>query len=239
MFVTELLYLKDSYIKETKSKVLYYDKSKLILDKTIFYPGGGGLEKDNGIIINSKNFGVELKDIKKEDNYIVHFVDGEFSKGETVTLKLNWEKRYRIMKLHTASHVVSSLFYKKHGALITGNHITSEKARIDLNLKEFSKKLVEEIIEKANEIFSQDIEVKIYYLPKEKALEIPEIVKLAKKTPPNIETWRIVEIPGIDIQADGGVHVKNVKEVGKIKLLKMENKGKNNRRIYFTLSENE
>ena len=237
MFTTELLYLNDSYLKETQAKVLSYKDSQLILDKTIFYPGGGGLEKDDGIILNSRNFGVEIKDLKKDGNIIIHFVDGEFKEGETVILRLNWEKRYRIMRLHTAAHVISSLFYKKFNALITGNHIAAEKARVDLNLKDFSRELVEEVFKEANEIFKQDIELKIYYLPREEALKIPEIVKLAKKMPPSIETWRIVEIPGIDIQADGGVHVKNVNEVKEVQLLKTENKGKNNRRIYFTLND--
>ncbi len=139
------------------------------------------------------------------------------------------------MRMHTAAHVLASIFYKDYNAKITGNQLEEQKTRFDFSIEDFDREKMEKAIEKANNYLSKDIEVKVYYLPREEALKNPEMVKLANALPPNIDPLRIVEIPSIDIQADGGTHVKNLKEVGKIKLLKLENKGKNNKRIYFAL----
>jgi Ser-tRNA(Ala) deacylase AlaX len=139
------------------------------------------------------------------------------------------------MRSHTAAHVFASLLCRGTGALVTGNQIEEEKVRFDFNLKEYNPEIIRDYVEKANELFRKDIPVKWYSLPREEALKIPEIIKMARATPPNISSLRIVEIVGVDKQADGGTHVRNLKEVGQIRLLKTKNKGKFNRRIYFTL----
>jgi len=140
------------------------------------------------------------------------------------------------MKLHTAAHIISAILYKEYGTLITGGNISEEYARDDFNLpSENWKEIVNDTIKKANSIVEEGRNVKIYFLKREEAFKIPGIVKLAEKMPPNVDILRIVEIEGIDIQADGGPHVKNTKEIGRIKLIKAENKGKNNRRIYYTV----
>ncbi|MEM4139174.1 MAG: alanyl-tRNA editing protein, partial [Sulfolobaceae archaeon] len=157
----------------------------------------------------------------------------KIEEGSEVIGKIDWEKRYRIMRLHTASHIIAAIAFNKYGALITGGHITAEYAKDDFNLDE-KEKLID-IIEQANEIAKRGIEVKIYFLPREEALKIPGIVKLAERNPPNLPIWRIVEIPGIDIQADGGPHVKNTSEIGEIVLLKIENKGKGRKRVYYNV----
>ena len=138
-----------------------------------------------------------------------------------------------MMRLHTASHIVAALAYSKFGALITGGHISPEQAKDDFNVE--NKDTLIELINEANEIVKKGIELKIYFLPREEALMIPAIVKLAGRNPPQIPIWRIVEIPGIDIQADGGPHVNNTKEIGEIVLLKVENKGKGRKRVYYTV----
>ncbi|NPA22022.1 MAG: alanyl-tRNA editing protein [Candidatus Micrarchaeota archaeon] len=229
--MTEPLYLKDSYLKECEATVVKVDGNKVILDKTIFYPRGGGQPHDTGYINDAK-----VIEVKKENGEIVHVVEGSPPKeGEKVRCKLDWERRYKLMRMHTAAHVLASVFYKDYGAKITGNQLGEEKTRFDFNVPDFNRELLEEAVQKANTLLQQDLELKIYELPREEALKIPEIVKLAGALPPSLERLRIVEIPGIDIQADGGTHVRNLREVGQIKILKMENKGKNNRRIYFTL----
>jgi misacylated tRNA(Ala) deacylase len=124
---------------------------------------------------------------------------------------------------------------KELDVLITGNQLGTEKTRFDFSMEEFDREKFDEIVEKANDLLSQDLELKVYELPREEAMEIPGVVKLANALPPSIKVLRIVEIPGIDVQADGGTHVRNLNEVGKISILKLENKGKANRRIYFTL----
>jgi Ser-tRNA(Ala) deacylase AlaX len=139
------------------------------------------------------------------------------------------------MRSHTAAHVFASLICRETGALVTGNQIEEDKIRFDFNLKEFDREIICEYVEEVNKLFRKNIPVKWYSLPREEALKIPEVIKMAKATPPNISSLRIVEIVGVDKQADGGTHVRNLKEVGQIRLLKTMNKGKFNRRVYFTL----
>jgi len=121
----------------------------------------------------------------------------------------------------------------EYGGIITGNQIEEDKVRFDFNFEKFDRAIFDNCVIKANETLKQDIELKIYVLPRDDAMKIPGVVKLAVALPPQISELRIVEIPGVDTQADGGTHVKNLKECGQIELIKLENKGKDNRRIYF------
>ncbi|ACP35778.1 Threonyl/alanyl tRNA synthetase SAD [Sulfolobus islandicus Y.G.57.14] len=234
--MTEELYLKDSYIKEFEGRVVKIEDSYVMLDKTAFYPGGGGLENDTGFLINERGEKINVIEAKRGENgEILHKIDqnASLNVGDKVIGKINWERRYRMMRLHTASHIVAALAYSKFGALITGGHISPEQAKDDFNVE--NKDTLIELINEANEIVKKGIELKIYFLPREEALMIPAIVKLAGRNPPQIPIWRIVEIPGIDIQADGGPHVNNTKEIGEIVLLKVENKGKGRKRVYYTV----
>jgi misacylated tRNA(Ala) deacylase len=231
---TEELYLKDSYIKEFEAKVTKVNGNEVILDKTAFYPGGGGLENDVGKLIKNNGETINVKEVKRQEDEIAHIIEGgELREGDNVKGVIDWDRRYKMMRLHTASHVMAAVAYSQFNALITGGHISPEYAKDDFNLE--NKDLIPQIVEKANEILSKGIEVKVYFLPREEALKIPGIVKLAERNPPSIPIWRIVEIPGIDIQADGGPHVKNTSEVGKIRIIKIENRGKNRKRVYYTV----
>ena len=139
------------------------------------------------------------------------------------------------MRMHTAGHLLSSIFYSKANCRITGNQIEIEKSRMDFNLDSFDRSTIEGYVNEANKLIQADAPVKTYFLPREEALRQPEMVKLAEATPPSEAQLRIVEIEGIDKQADGGQHVAQLKEIGKIQLVKLENKGKSNRRLYYTL----
>ncbi|BDB97561.1 alanyl-tRNA editing protein AlaXM [Saccharolobus caldissimus] len=234
--MTEELYLKDSYIREFDAKVKEIKSDYAILDKTAFYPGGGGLENDIGYFINSKGEKINVTEVKRdENNEILHKVESNSSLnvGDIIKGVIDWPRRYKMMRLHTASHIIAAIAYNKFGSLITGGHINPEYAKDDFNVD--NKDTLIDIINEANEIVKKAIEVKVYFLPREEALMIPAIVKLAGRNPPNIPIWRIVEIPGIDIQADGGPHVRNTSEIGEIVLLKVENKGKGRKRVYYTV----
>lgn len=139
------------------------------------------------------------------------------------------------MKMHTTAHLLSAIFFKKAKVLITGNQLDVDKSRMDFNLETMDKDFVAAVVADANATIATNAPVKIYSLPREEAMKNPGMVKLAGALPPNVQTLRVVEIVGIDTQADGGTHVKAVKEIGKIELLSVENKGKNNRRMYFTV----
>ena len=140
------------------------------------------------------------------------------------------------MRMHTSAHLLSSIFLKETGALITGNQIEPEKSRIDFSLENFDRDKMLEHCNKANEAIATNPRVKTYFMKREEALKIPAIIKLAEAAPPNVPELRIVEIEGIDTQADGGPHVRSLGEIGRVEPLKFENKGKSNRRLYFTIS---
>jgi len=237
--MTELVYQYDSYIREYNAVVKAVHGNKVFLDKTIFHPRSGGVENDAGLIITSDAATIRVTSVyyDKETMDVAHEVDEPkyLAPGLAVKLVLDWDRRYRLMRLHTAAHILSAIMYSKYNALITGGNITPEYGYDDYSLPEFKREIFEEAIKQANEVVSGNIEVKIYWLSREEALKIPGIVKLASRMPPDMEKLRIVEIPGVDIQADGGPHVRYTREIGVIKMIKVENKGKNKKRLYFTV----
>ena len=137
------------------------------------------------------------------------------------------------MRMHTAAHIIDAILYREADALCTGNQLDVDKSRIDFSIDNLDKERIQTYIDMANEFAKKAIDVKIYFMRREEALKIPGVVKLASVMPPNVEELRIVEIPGVDLQADGGTQVKNTSEIGEISLLSVENKGKENRRLYY------
>lgn len=213
------------------------DGKYITLDQTIFYPKGGGQPHDTGKIFKGSEV-YQVVYVGKLSGEISHEVDRPgLQQGDTVRCVLDWDRRYKLMRSHTAAHVLAALLNKGTGALITGNQLEEDHVRFDYNLERFEKSLLEMYLSKANELFGKDIPVKGYELPREEALKIPGVVKMAEAFPPDLPVLRIVEIVGLDRQADGGTHVKNLEEIGKVDLVKTENKGKNSRRIYFKLVE--
>jgi len=235
--MTEALYLKDSYLKECEAMVVDALAGGVVLDRTIFYPRGGGQPSDTGTISHAARELRVVNVIKKEGVVIHEFEAGVQvpQKGSAVRCVLDWERRYALMRMHTAAHVLSAIMHRELGALITGNQLEPDKTRFDFNLAEFDRAKFDDAVAKANDALATPVELKTYSLPREEAMRIPGVVKLAAALPPSISELRIVEIPGIDIQADGGTHVRSLSEVGRIEILKLENKGKENRRVYFTL----
>lgn len=226
--MTELLYLKDSYLKETKAKVIEISKG-VVLDRTIFYPTSGGQPNDLGYID-----GYKVTNVFKEDGKVYHIVDGNLQPGQEVTLKIDWERRYTLMRYHTAAHILAgAVFYKKYGAKITGNQLGLEYSRFDFNLENFDKDLMMKAIQEANEIIKKNVDVEIFFIKKEDLKE--DMIKLAEARIPDTELLRVVKIGEYDIQIDGGTHVKNTSEIGEIVPIKFENKGKANRKLYFKL----
>jgi len=235
-FMTESLFLEDSYIKECDAVVVSAEGNRVELDRTVFYPQGGGQPADGGMIISG---GSEFKvtDVKKEDGKIIHYVDREGLKtGDNVHCILDWERRYKLMKHHTATHILAAVMHKNSGALITGNQLGLDESRIDFSLETFDREKMADYVAAANQEIRRDIPILTFFLPREEAMKIPGIVKLANALPPQIETLRIVEIGDVDIQADGGTHVRKTSEVGRIEVTRLENKGKDRRRIYFKLA---
>lgn len=235
--MTERLYLQDSYQKTCTAKVLtVVDNKQIILDTTIFYATSGGQPHDMGIITKG-NASYNVVSVKKEGGHIIHYVDKPGpAVGDTVTCELDWQRRYMLMRYHSAAHVLSGVFHKELGVEMTGGQLDVDKGRFDFPMEHFSKENVEALFVKANNIVQQDLPIKVYTLSKEEALQDPTLFKLANKEYiEKLQSVRIVDIVGFDKQADGGTHVKSLKEIGNISLLKMENRGKNNKRVYFSV----
>lgn len=233
---TELLYMDDCYLKEFEADVLSVDGRRVALNRTAFYPLGGGLPSDTGKLVRGGDE-FEVVEVRKEGDLAWHSLrEHTLEEGDRVRGLLDWGRRYKVMRMHTALHALIAVMNRKHGVLVTGNNVGHDRSRVDVNLERPDRELIEEVINETNGLLAEGRHVKIYYLEREEAMRISGIVKLAKALPPEVERLRIVEIEGIDLQADGGPHVRNTSEVGKIVFLGIENKGKNNRRIHFTLS---
>lgn len=236
--LTKSLYLEDSYLKECDAAVASVKDGKyVVLDQTIFYPKGGGQPWDTGRILKGDETS-NVVYVGKFSGKISHEVDrAGLSEGDKVRCLLDWERRYKLMRSHTAAHVFASLLCTGTGALVTGNQLEEEKVRFDFSLEDFDREILQKYMDEANELFGKDIPVRWYELPREEALSIPGVVKMAEALPPHIPSLRIVDVVGVDRQADGGTHVKNLREVGQIEFIKAQNKGKHNRRVYFKLAD--
>ncbi len=239
MTLTTLLFLQDSYQTTFDARVLSVrPDGGLILDQTHFYYISGGQPCDKGKITKMAD-GLEglVKEVRKVDGEVVHFLEEgapTFAPNDAVHGEIDWPRRLRLMRMHTCGHVLSAVFFKK-GVLITGNQLDLHQSRFDFSMEEFNRELIDSVIAEANRICAENHAVKISSLPREEAIKLPGMVKLANALPPSLATLRMVEIEGVDMQADGGTHVHNTQEVGTLELTKVENKGAKNRRIYFTL----
>lgn len=233
--MAKMIFFDDCYAKECDAAVTAADGGRVELDQSIFcYQGGGQLSDQGTITCGSSEY--KVMDVKKESGRLIHYLDREGLKpGDKVHCVLDWERRHRLMRYHTAAHILSAIINKRTGALITGNQITPEEARFDFSLESFDREKVSEYVAEANAAIATGQDVRMYFLPRAEALNMPGMVKLANALPPQVDPLRIVEIGNIDTQADGGTHVRNTSEIGKIEVLKLENKGKSNRRVYFRL----
>ena len=234
----EAKYLLDCYTKEFETKVKsLVCPTEVILEETYFYPTGGGQPNDEGVLkVGNKEY--KVVDVKKSEDGIVHVVESEgLQIGDSVSAQIDWDRRYVHMRYHTAEHILSEIISKETGAMVTGNQLTTEKARVDFSLEEFDKEKMAQYIEMANEVIRKAFPVKLRLIPRDKAKEDlgGKWNFLAKGFPEHIQEVRIVEIEGFEKEACGGTHVKNTQEIGELVFVKAKSKGKNNRRIEIKL----
>ena len=148
---------------------------------------------------------------------------------------LDWERRYTLMRYHTATHVLTGVMFKDYNVRVTGNQLTPEKGRVDFAFETFDREVLEEGFRRSNALVEQDLPVKISFIPAEEAKARPELFKLETAFSHEMDELRLVDIVDFDVQADGGCHVAHLSEIGNLLLTKSENKGKANRRVYFVL----
>ncbi len=230
--MTRRIFWEDMYAREFDAKVVTAEGTRVVLDQTAFNPRGGGLVSDTGSID-----GRRVVEAEKEGEEVVHVFEApaDLAPGDEVHGVLDWDRRYMIMRMHTAAHILSSVVNGETGALITGNQISADESRVDFNLNNFDRERLSYYIEKVNEAVGRSLDVKTFFMKREEALAMPGFVKLANAMPPSVEVLRVVQIGDVDTQADGGVHVKNTREIGKVVGVRAENKGKSNRRLYFSV----
>jgi misacylated tRNA(Ala) deacylase len=230
----ETLYLNDCYIKEFEATVERVTDNKfVVLDKTAFYPNSGGQPHDTGVLIKD-NLDYPVVYAGKFGDVISHEVSRSgLSSGDAVRGIIDWDRRYLFMKSHTACHILSAVIHNETGAQISGNQLGEDKTRVDFSLNDFDREQIKSYEAKVNEIINKKLPVTINIMSNEEAYTIPSVVKLKNAFPPESQEIRVISIPGVDQQACGGTHVANTGEIPNIEIFKAENKGKNNRRIYF------
>ncbi len=234
--MTELLYQTDSYLREFDAKVssVLLAEHAVVLDRTAFYPGGGGQPCDFGTLtIDGVTHPVDK--VKKQGDDVLHFLGGDLplpAVGSAARGTLDWARRYELMRTHTALHVLCGTVFRDYGALVTGGDMEPLKGRMDFEFETMRQELVKEIEEKINVEVAAGRPVKVKILPRAEAFAIPDLIRTKiNLLPEGITEVRTVEIEGLDLQADGGTHVANTREVGHIRVTDYKSKGKINKRI--------
>ncbi|HYF75437.1 MAG TPA: alanyl-tRNA editing protein [Candidatus Nitrosocosmicus sp.] len=237
--MTELLFQTDSYLKEFDAEVVEtdYAENAVILDQTAFYPGGGGQPNDTGFLYSGSKVYRVVK-VKKQDNRILHCIEGELpAPGTDVKGQLDWEGRLKLMRTHTAMHILCGVVWRDYSAQVTGGNMEPLAGRMDFEFESLEADLIKEIEEKVNKEVKAERDVRVRILPREEAFRIPDLIRTKiNLLPEGISHVRTVEITGLDLQADGGTHVANTREVGAMRIVEYKSKGKINKRIYVELA---
>ncbi len=235
--MTEELFLKDAYLERFEAQVAGINGREAVLDRTAFYPGGGGQPADKGTL-GIGPVRASVVDARREGDGIVHVLDTAIPDTvRELNGELDWERRYAHMRYHTALHVLSGIIWKAFGAKVTGGQMRPDRARMDFSFPgEWTAEVVGEIERLTNEALEEEHPVKVYELPREEALKNPDLIRTqVNLVPERVKTVRIVEIEGIDTQADGGTHVANTREVGELEITGHKSKGRQNKRVEFVL----
>lgn len=238
--MTELLYQTDSYLQEFDARVLSVlpEERSVILDRSAFYPGGGGQPCDFGSLkVGDVIYPVEK--VKKQGDDVLHFLGGTSplpSAGSASSGTLDWARRYKLMRTHTALHVLCGTVFRDYGALVTGGDMEPLKGRMDFEFETMRGDLVREIEIAVNKEVAAARDIRVRILPREEAFQIPDLIRTKiNLLPEGITQVRTVEIAGLDLQADGGTHVRNTNEVGTIRVVDYKSKGAINKRIYIEI----
>jgi misacylated tRNA(Ala) deacylase len=235
-------YLLDAYRTRLTTRVAGLGPGGLRFDDTVFHPSGGGQPGDSGRLRGPGGTWTVDDTVAGEAGVEHHLAPsdaGPPTAGEAVELELDWPRRYRFMRYHTALHLLSGVVFRRFTTGITGNQIAEDRARVDFSLPEFSKRLAEELLEETNVVATRGLPVEVRFLGPEEFAEHPELVRVAAGKLGSGGQARLIDIVGFDAQADGGTHVRSTAEVGTLRLDRIENKGARNKRLYVTLDTRE
>jgi misacylated tRNA(Ala) deacylase len=241
--MTDDLFSRDAYLRSCDATVVAVRDDGVVLDRTVFYPRGGDQPGDSGTL-RWEGGACRVIDTTKsrDDGAIVHAVDPSTSPpkaGTSLTAEIDWDRRYQHMRTHTALHALSGVVYTDFGAKVTGGNMDSGGvARMDFELDGISQEFGHDVEQRLNARLAEDVPVLVHFLPREEALADPDLIRTkVSLIPASVDPIRVIDITGIDKQADGGTHVASSGEVGRVKVVKTESKGKANKRIRIQLEE--
>jgi misacylated tRNA(Ala) deacylase len=238
--MTDLLYQSDSYLREADARVTGHTEINgapaVVIDRTVLYPGGGGQPADLGMLHWDGAQAAVVRAAKQGED-IAYALDGPLpAVGAAVRMAVDWERRYRLMRTHTAMHCLCGTVFRDCGALVTGGQMDLDRSRMDFELEDLSPERVAAIERAANAAIAADLPVRVRILPRDEAFAIPDLIRTKiNLLPPGIAQVRTVEIVGLDLQADGGTHVAHTGEVGGIRIVGTRSKGKSNKRLEIEL----
>ena len=234
--MTDLLFHNHSYLQEFDATVTGEADAGVALDRTAFYIGGGGQPSDVGML-TADGRDYTVTGIKRDGGLLVHLIDGDRpSEGSRVSGRIDWDRRYQLMRTHTALHILCGVVWRDYGALVTGGNMQPGEARMDFELERMTADFAEEIEAKINDEVTAARSVLVANLRREEAEEIPDLIRTKiNLIPSNIREVRTIDIQGLDVQADGGTHVNNTNEVGRIRVVGHESKGRINKRLRIAL----
>jgi misacylated tRNA(Ala) deacylase len=240
--LTEFLYQTDSYLKTFEAQVtaINPEQNGVALNRTAFYPGGGGQPNDTGSLsFDGQVYAVT--NLKRVDGQTLHILESGAALppvGTTVSGAIDWLRRYQLMRTHTAMHILCGVIFRDYGAQVTGGNMDPLKGRMDFEFETMRQELVAEIEAAINQEVHNARPLRVQILPREQAFQIPDLIRTKiNLLPEGIKEVRVVEIKDLDLQADGGTHVANTAEVGTIRVTDYKSKGKINKRIYIELEE--
>jgi misacylated tRNA(Ala) deacylase len=236
--VTEQIAATDAYARSCEAIVTDVRDRGVVLDRTVFYARGGGQPGDTGTLTSSDG-AVRVFDTVKDGEDVLHVIDGDApppARGTTVTAEIDWDRRHTLMRTHTALHALSGIVFRDYGAKVTGGNMEPGSARMDFELEAITPEFAHEVEAKLNEELSADRPVHVSLLPRAEALADPDLIRTkANLIPESVDPIRVIDIEGLDKQADGGTHVRSTAEVGHVRVAKTENKGKGFKRMRIEL----
>jgi len=240
--MTNLLYQTDAYLQEFSATITSVDTEThaVVLDQSAFYPGGGGQPCDFGSLdVGGVIYSVDK--VKKQGDDVLHFLGGTSplpppNSARVAHGTLDWVRRYQLMRTHTALHVLCGTVFRDYGAKVTGGDMDPLKGRMDFEFESMRGELVRDIEAAVNHEIQKGLEIRVKILPRDEAFQIPDLIRTKiNLLPEGIMQVRTVEIVGLDLQADGGTHVMNTSEVGRVKVADYKSKGAINKRIYIEI----
>jgi misacylated tRNA(Ala) deacylase len=235
--MTDEIYSRDAYRASTDAKVVEVRDDGVVLDRTVFYARGGGQPGDTGTL-RWDGGEVRVTDTVKSAGEVLHVLDGGAPPpvGIIVAAEIDWARRHTLMRTHTALHALSGIVFTDYGAKVTGGNMEPGVARMDFELDGITQEFGREVEAKLNTALQQDHDVHVSFIPRAEALADPDLIRTkVSLIPETVDPIRVIDIRDLDKQADGGTHVRSTSEVGTVRVVKTESKGKANKRMRIEL----